>query len=188
MKNSTPKALRSLPLAIFLSVVAMIAVGLATIFFEYLIPGTAWAKLSEYQRINFNNPALYQSHYYLQLSQITNMQDWAIFTPISYLVGGLVFGWQIPRWGTRPKLVIAAITVPVCLSLVALGLSFIGSYVQAKVSLSPDYNMPFPTLTTHFIEMGSFQSAYWTLVYIIGSIAGDAARKSAEAKSKALTA
>jgi hypothetical protein len=150
-----------------LSFLTAVVIGSTLAIVLLYVPGTVWQLAHNFQSINNYNPAVAYSPYFRGLSQTANLEDWALFTPIAFLISGLVFGWVVSNRNDRLSNFKALIATGVGISFIFLALSDAGSYVQAtSANTSP------PELGWQTVVMAIVQTVYWTMFMLLGYFGG----------------
>jgi hypothetical protein len=183
VQKNNPRQPVVLPTAFFLSILTMVLVTLLVTALVVNIPGTAWSRIAELQRINNYNPAVSQSPSYLQLSQIASREDWLIYSPISFLLGGIAFGWLVSLLRQIPYIVKSSVLTAVIISVAVLGLSFYGPLIITTVVPSTLSPTEVPKITSTVAKMAVIQTIYWSLFYVGGSLVGLNIRHAAQSRS-----
>jgi hypothetical protein len=158
--------------AFFLSFLTILVTATVTFLVMVLTPDTVYHKILQWMLLNRFNPEVYYTDYYRRLSQYANEEDWMIVTPLSYLLGGAVFGWVLSS--KRPQTYIlktSAITSLVFTAAVLIICYFSSDILQVT---SQEAGIDFKAMpaTASYYVMGGVQTVYWTLFFFVGSLFG----------------
>jgi hypothetical protein len=102
------RIVRTLLIALSVSIVAMIVASIVIEQIAVHIPADPIAKLVDFINMNHNSPIVYTTDYYHQLEPQAELLDAYVATPLTMLVAGIVLGVFAKR-GSVPRRV-AAIT------------------------------------------------------------------------------
>ena len=169
MKKRGVRVSKTLLKAQLLSLLALVLAGIAIIVVVMHLPGSPWAKVWEFIKINNQNPAVFFSDYYQNLEAQTNQQDWLIFSPISFLVGGLVFGAVLTGRQKPAYIAKSGAITGIIWSALSLVLSTLGPVAEANNANQYGYHLPQFELSWRVAAMGVLQTVYWTVFFVIGS-------------------
>lgn|GEM_PF-4782379 len=132
------------------------------------IPGTASARMWQFVTvINHGNPQVVYSDYFIKLSAVLNREDWQVYSPICFLIGGIVFGWVLSQRQQISYIAKAAALTSLIWSAIILVLCAAGTAAQANIASR--FGLPMPQFTWPVAEMIVIQSVYWTAFFVAGS-------------------
>jgi hypothetical protein len=151
------------------------AIILATVIVYTIIvnvPGSAFEKLKTFESINNNNPGVLYSNYFQKQSAIADMEDSFIVTPLAFFLGAIFFGNIVTLKRTATYLAKWAAVTGVALSLLIFAFGFFGNYAEVVINRNTGSSVPLQSLDARYFLTGSLQTAYCTVMYVLGAFAG----------------
>ncbi len=175
------KISKTLIKAQFLCFITIIAVAIVSHLIVLQIPSSPFARISTFEQINHNNPQVITTQLYQDQSVLASRQDWLIFTPISYVVGGLVFGLILARSRKPLAIMGAGAGTSIVLSFIILWLSYAANYAINEIAQAGPYATRQPAPGLDYYGMGLLQTAYWTAIFVAGGLLGSMIRREKKA-------
>ena len=180
-----PKTLLWSCLASFATLAVMSLLAFALMI---VVPGTPFAQIQRYEEISNHNPAVYNTQLYQTLAPIASEWDWLYIAPASFLVAGVTFGAMLIRKATRLAVARQGAVFAVVLSLLIIGLSWLGLVALQQFTVGAGYAMALAMPDPHYLLMVVVQTALWTFAYVIGALAGTLLRRSKAASTRPTSA
>jgi hypothetical protein len=172
---SIPKTLVK---AIAVSLLAQVVLG--SLFQFLILPMLSFTpehKADEFSAINHGNPIVYMTTLMQQLFAREGRVDSYIATPIVWLLSGIVFTQFLPAasWSIQ-RVVKSAIIVGALLSVCVLVLGFVEIQLIEQLK-----NLPVSPLDPTKLPIAAAQTVFYTLAFVVGSLAGLRLRKTTPA-------